>query len=496
MSDDIDLSIEDILGGSFDEEGNSSPETDRTKNKKETTGEEMKSEEKIPEEDRGIDNILADKPTADKPTEEEISSNEVQDVSDELDTTDSDDIEIDVPILDTAKKAIQADTEKKSGTKQKDAAAVSEPQQEMDDITPLKPRFESDEETNAKTDGEETAEILAKRLQMWNKSCRDLFVDLRMFDFNADDEEMCLISQDKEYFDRPLYFKVNPENPRDPKVLLAQKQFCKFVGVPHGFFMNNRPALRNEIVKTWQAGLDTDDKKARCIARIRESKDYCVIRALLPEANNLLQNHELMSLIEECSKQSTATFFLEFSTGDTRDDLILHARFLSDQSFNVADTECRLGFSVTASELGASPLVIDTLLHHTESKTAYVASYGSEPFFSSKYEGIQAHEIKDMLPNMIERLLNEGPEMKDRIESEFRQVEPHEECIKINTWGGVSRKFKRSLFHEASAQEDDMRTSWDFARHMCLIAKDFNSQKRLDIERMAGYYLNLAFGKD
>lgn len=101
-----------------------------------------------------------------------------------------------------------------------------------------------------------------------------------------------------------------------------------------------------------------------------------------------------------------------------------------------------------------------------------------------------------MLPGMIERLKEEGPEMKDRIESEFRQVEPHEECIKINTWGGIPRTFKRSLFHEASAQEDDMRTSWDFARHISLIAKDFDSQKRLIIERAAGHYLNLAFGKD
>jgi hypothetical protein len=495
MSDDIDLNIEDILGGSFDEEENSSKDVSETTDKKEISEKEIKPkkkpEEKISEQARDIGAILSD-----NPTEEEIDGEEVQEISDELDDTSSDEIEIGDPILNTAKKTKEKPVIKEKKPEEKSVVTVSKPEEEIDDITPLKPKFESDENDKTKNDGEETAEVLAKRLQMWNKSCRDLFVDLRMFDFNADDEEMCLISQDKEYFDRPLYFKVNPENPRDPKIQLAQKQFCKFVGVPHGFFMNNRPALRNEIVKTWQAGLDTDDKKARCIARVRESQEYCVIRALLPEANNLLQNHELMSLIDECSRESVATFFLEFSTGDTRDDLILHARFLSNQSFKVADTECRLGFSITASELGASPLVVDTLLHHTESKTAFIASYGSEPFFSSKYEGIQAHEIKDMLPNMIERLLNEGSDMKDRIESEFRQVEPHEECIMINTWGGIPRKFKRALFHEASAQEDDMRTSWDFARHMCLIAKDFDSQKRLRIERAAGYYLNLAFGKD
>lgn len=490
MSEDIDLSIEDILGGSFDED-DSSNESQAEQASDAVVEETKEKEVKKP---RDIENILPE-----KPTEEEIAGDEVEDVSEELSISDAEDeVEIDDPILTSASET-KPSLEQKEVKIERQTAAVSEPKKNADDeedIVPLKPRFETDNEDNAKNDGEETAEALANRLQLWNKSCRDLFVDLRMFDFNADDEEMCLISQDKEYFDRPLYFKVDPENPRDPKIQLAQKQFCKFVGVPHGFFMNNRPALRNEIVKTWQAGLGADDKKARCIARIRESQDYCIIRALLPEANNLLQNQELMTLTEECSRQSPATFFLEFSTGDHRDDLILHARFLSDQSFEVAGTECRLGFSITASELGASPLVVDTLLHQTESKTAYVASYGSEPFFYSKYEGIQAHEIKEMLPGMIERLLNEGSEMKDRIESELRSVEPHEECIKINTWPGIPRKFKRSLFHEASAQEEDMRTSWDFARHMALIAKDFDAQKRLAVERTAGYYLNLVFGKD
>lgn len=491
MSEDIDLTIEDILGDSFDENSENSSEGQKSSVEKEKRVEEGQSTEKtLP--DQSPDEEIIENESEEANVEEKLIGDEVGDEIEE--------IEIEDPIIESAVKTkdnvVAKGVEKQVSTEQPNPRAVSKPQEESEDITPLRPKFDIDDNIETKDSTEETAEALAGRLQMWNKSCRDLFMDLRMFDFNADDEEMYLISQDKEYFDRPLYFKVNPENPKDPKIQIAQKQFCKFVGVPHGFFMNNRPALRNEIVKTWQAGLDADDKKARCIARIRESQDYCVIRALVPEANNLLQNHELMTLIEECSRQSPASFFLEFSTGDHRDDLILHARFLSNQSFLVADAECRLGFSVTASELGASPLVIDTLLHQADSKTAYIASYGSEPFFSSKYEGIQAHEIKDMLPGMIERLLSEGSEMKDRIESELREVEPHEECIKINTWGGIPRKFKRSLFHEASAQEEDMRTSWDFARHMCLIAKDFDAQKRLVIERAAGHYLNLAFGKD
>ena len=41
-----------------------------------------------------------------------------------------------------------------------------------------------------------------------------------------------------------------------------------------------------------------------------------------------------------------------------------------------------------------------------------------------------------------------------------------------------------------------MMATWDFARHMSLIAKDFDAKNRLAVERAAGQYLNLAFSKE
>lgn len=459
MSDDLDLSIEDVLGESFNTDDEVFEEEEKSDEKPELRGEATEAV------------VLDDASFSDeKPAEVQKTENTV-----------IGDVElVDVSMV-PEDPYVKPEEEEKAPETEKPVQEKA-PEQAAPKIT--------------KVDDSETAEALAGRLEMWNKSCRDLFMDLRMFTFNATEDEMFLICNDPRYFDRPLYFKSDPENPKDQKILWAQKQFCKLVGVPHAFFMNNRPSLRNEIVRTWQAGLDADESKAKCIARIRESEEYCVIRSFLPEEHNRLQNSELMRLVEECSRLVNQPFELEFSNGDNRDDLVLHARFLFSNEFDVCGSPCRIGFNITASELGKGQLVLDTLLHHVPSKTAYIAAYGAESFFSSKYEGIQASEIKEILPKMIDRLLDESEDMKLRIETELRDVDPHEECLRVSSWGGVPSKFKRSLFHEASAQEDDMDTTWNFARHISLIAKDFDAENRLKVERLSGRYLNLAFGKE
>ena len=355
-----------------------------------------------------------------------------------------------------------------------------------------KPEEKKDPKTQA-----EDAVALGGRLEMWNKSCRDLFLDLRTVTFTATEEEMFLECQDKSYYDKLLYFKTDPQKPRDPKILHAQKQFCKFVGIPHSFFMNNRPQLKMEIVKTWQAGLEADDKKGRCIARIRESDDYCIVRAMVPEVHALIPNHELITIINGCviDPQKKDPNILEFSKGDDRDDLQLHARYLFGDKFKVCEDDMSVCFSVVASELGASPLIVEALIHMIDSKTSFIASYGAESFFKSKYEGIQPQQIKDVFPKLIERITQELPEMKNRIESLNKEVDPNEEGLLVCSWKGIPSKFKRSLFHEISSCADDMDTKLDFARHMSLIAKDFDFIKRLQIERAAGEYLNLMFAK-
>jgi len=335
---------------------------------------------------------------------------------------------------------------------------------------------------------------LRDRLKSHNNRCRDLLIDLRTFKFHASDEDMFLEPEDRLFYNKDLYFKHDPQNRNAPEVIHAQKQFCKFIGVPYSFFKNNRPSLKMNIVRTWQAGLSADETKVQCIVRVRESDDYATVRAMVPVKANPILNHELIEMVAQ-----DTSLEMEFASGDERDDLTLHARFLLPECFDIGSGKYSVGFSLLASELGATPLALEVLLYERVSKTSYVASYGAEPYFRSKYEGIQPGDIKDLLPKMLERVKEETQDMLSAIRKRLDETSavymPADECAKINRMKGLNAKFKRALYHEVVECGNDITTPLDFARHMCLVAKDFDPMKRLDIERAAGLYLNLTFGK-
>lgn len=336
------------------------------------------------------------------------------------------------------------------------------------------------------------AEDLKSTLSVWNKNCRNLFIDLRAVDFKATDDDMFLTFKEKAFYDKPLYFKNDPDDAKNPKLLHSQKQFCKFLGVPHTFFKNNRPSLRENIVRTWQSGLNAEEKpkKYQCVARIRESDDHAIIRAMVPVDYTMLDNSEIMDLI---AGSVQVPYKLNLSSGATKDDLIFHARFLFDESFKVNGENVCLGFAVTSSELGACSLDVDVLLHNMESDTTIITTYGGDPFFSCKYTGIRNEEIKELFPALIDRMRDERADIQGRLEEKLHLIHPEVECASIKSIKGFSTQFKKSLYHEVSEAASDMTTPWDFARHMGLIAKDHDIVMRTKIERSIGTYLNLVF---
>jgi hypothetical protein len=339
----------------------------------------------------------------------------------------------------------------------------------------------------------EDIETVVSRLQQWNKSCRDIFLDLRAIKFGADDEDMYIDFEDKSVYAKRIYFKRNPDDDKDPRIQHPQRQFCKILGVPHKYFMDSRPTMKKNMVKLHQATFNADNgEKAQYMARIRESDEHAVLRAILPLKHSLIQNHELMEIVKDTAHPD----FLDFVNGDERDDLVMHARGIFKEEFKFFDTPVRVGFSLIGSELGASPLTVDVLLYESLSKTSYIASYGGESFFKSDYKGIQPSDIKDMFPLMLQRVKDEMPDLLDNIRFAQKEIDPDNEAIKVSGWKGIPTKFKKALFHEACECAEDMSTVWDFARHMSLIAKDFDWKSRLDIERASGKYLNLFFPKN
>jgi hypothetical protein len=184
--------------------------------------------------------------------------------------------------------------------------------------------------------------------------------------------------------------------------------------------------------------------------------------------------------------------------GDDRDELVLHVRLVSIDEFEVCGEKCSVGFSVVASELGASPLIVETLLYRESSKASCLATYNGEPFFSFKYEKIQKKDLEGLFPALMRHLEENLVEIKQRIQEAKEAVLKKENINEIlrvlRSEKGLGERFHTLLFQEV--EKNEVKTRWDLANRMAILAKDFSVDKRLKIERAAGILINLAFNKN
>jgi hypothetical protein len=201
----------------------------------------------------------------------------------------------------------------------------------------------------------------------------------------------------------------------------------------------------------------------------------------------------------EClSKAIDDKFRLDFVIGDERDDLILHARFVSVDEFEICGERCSVGFSIICSELGVSPLLVETLLHRVPSKTSFLVTYSNESFFSFEYEKIQKKDLQNLFPPLVLHLKESLLDIKNKIQAAKEIVEKRENVYellqKLRLNKSLSEKFHTLLFQEVE-KEESVKTRWDFVNKMSILAKDFSVDRRLKIERAAGYLLGLTFQK-
>jgi len=333
---------------------------------------------------------------------------------------------------------------------------------------------------------------LRDRQILWNNKCRDVFLDLRHMIFHADEEDMYL---EIPSYNNPVYFKKNPSNPKDPNVIHSQKQFCKLVGIPHSFFMNNRPKLKEDIVRTWQSGLNSEKDSARCVARIREAESFSTLRAIIKSSHSVIKNDDILSALLE---NMTIPLYEDFVYGDEKDDLILHVRYTIGNKYNIMGRDVCPGFSLIISELGATSLRVDPLLYDIKSKSSFIASFGGKPFFTSKYEDIQSSILKETFKSLSDKINETFHEMNQRVEQLINahpEIDCDDECAKFVRRYKVPGKFSKALYHEVSLNSSEISNSLDFAVRASLVAKDFDHMKRLKIESSIGSYLNLAFAR-
>jgi hypothetical protein len=331
-------------------------------------------------------------------------------------------------------------------------------------------------------------QALIERLKGNNKGCEDKCIDLQTLKFEAKESEMRLYDQSTTY-----WFKSDPKNPNDPKVIHGARQFTKLAGVPYSFFAKNPEHMKNQIISCWLPTLKPE--KAQVLAKLRKAEDGYVIRAVLPVEFTNISNVDALSALTDAIGND---FTMEFAIGDERDDLILHVRLISNETFDACGEKCSTGFSIVVSELGASPISIETMLYRVSSKASIIASYGTEGYFTSNYEGIQSNDLKDLFPKLINNLKNQLPELKEKIQDAKDKVTKKEdikELFKIlRLRKGLSDKFHTLLFQEIE-NDSSVSNRWDFVNKMVILAKDFDVVSRLKIEKSAGEIIGLGFEK-
>lgn len=329
---------------------------------------------------------------------------------------------------------------------------------------------------------------LVQRLQGLEAGCEDKCIDLKTLQFDISEGEMKLYNEFNNYF-----FKTDPKNPRDPKITHAAQQFCKMMKVPYSFFAKNPEYMKKQIVSCWLPTLKPE--QSTVLMKMRKGKEDSIIRAILPVEFTNIRNVEI---IEQVACQVQDDYKIDFSFGDEKDDLVLHLRLVSNDEFEVRGEKCAVGFSVVASELGASPLIVETLLFRCLSKASFIASYSTEPFFSFEYQHIQKSDLQNLFPALIDHLKDKLGEIKQKVQ-EAQETDEKEEDIKallrkLHLVKRLSEKFHTMLYQEL--EKDSVKTMWDFVNKMSIVAKDFSVDQRLRIERTAGALLGLVFPKN
>jgi len=321
--------------------------------------------------------------------------------------------------------------------------------------------------------------------------CEDRCIDLRTIKYEAKDGEVQLVGESGTYF-----FKSDPNNPKDPEIVHAAKQFCSLIGVPFSFYQKNPELIRKQLVDCWLPTLGAE--KSLVLMKLRRSGPQStgwIIRAVLPAEFTNISNVEVM---ERISSAIGDDFEVDFVIGEGRDALLLHAQFVSKTCFDAFGEPYSLGFSVTCSELGARPLTVETMLCRKSTKTNLLASYAGEPYFSCAYDMIQPKDLATLFPQLISRMTEQLPQIREKIQAtkewKFTAEKGSEQVLTaLRFKKGLSEKFHVRLAQEV--QGTPPKDLWELAGRISVIGKEFDIEKRMKIERAAGDLVGLVFAK-
>jgi hypothetical protein len=345
---------------------------------------------------------------------------------------------------------------------------------------------------------------MIRRLTVSQESCESVVLDLSEYRFCSTDAAMWLEHKANILGSEKYYFRMDPDQPRDPEINHGILQFCKMLKIPGKFFRENRPQMRETFARNWFATLVPEDPSSLFQLRIRRGLDHQTIRAILKtDIIDLPHCRILEALLPE---ESEIPVDILQEVGGRQDMRTLEASFLVSKEFPFLGEKFRMGLHLEASELGCSDIKIEAFLYNSDDWSVGLP-FDFSTLFVHRYKNAQPMDVESLLRGIVPDLISRIPDLEQISETfetvEFPGLNTTTEVVVKNLKSANAGLLRRAVSAsgteigeggEEVTLEGEDHPMWGylgFAREMGRIAHDLPRKKKLEMETAAGLLLNL-----
>jgi hypothetical protein len=268
----------------------------------------------------------------------------------------------------------------------------------------------------------------------------------------------------------------------------AQAQLCSLIGYNSRIFRDNDPALNCIIMR-------------ECLPRVKsrvhlvkwsEEDGSRSLRGILPRAYTTIRDVELVDLA-----LSTVGSEVKAATASLTGPVTSMKLVQSEQPLEVAGEQVWFGMNLSCSEVGASKLVVDSLLFIPVCSNGLIVKWGDARYFTHNYRDARAEDLRDLYRNSLERFVREKHSVNDILQRAAGSGLSKEGVKTL--WNqlvkskGVSNSFMREIEGEFQMQmgDTDTRSLWDVAQHITKKAQELPAPVRIRHEIFVGEMLGL-----
>lgn len=333
-------------------------------------------------------------------------------------------------------------------------------------------------------------EHLLATVRSHSEGCVDSIVDFSSVTFHTSDTAMWLGLSDGSFSRPDLHFRVHPTNPSDKIAIHAHKQFCKLVKVPYSFFVQNRPHMRETLVRTWLSGLTPGDKASKRLVKVRECREVNMVRAILPESHCGYPNHKALSSLIRYGKSRDMQ--LAFLSGEESDSPRMQVTVKFGDTIPWNGRDYRLGIELSFSDVSTDNIVAEALLLPEKGEDSYMFTFEHGSLLSLPYTAMSPSDMDRVISGLVPALEGLRPNISGILSAasgmEFLGIEASLEmvCDRIAS-KSVRSKVRREFLRDDAAE--DYSTSCLFAAGLARIARSCDGKDRESLERIAGSFL-------